>query len=220
MRVLAPRGRIIAPVGARIPQPASRIGNDFVVFTKPIPDDIDDWTHYLYDASNNAVSKDSLVSPPGGLQWVASPRYSRSHEQLASISAAVIAGGRIFSIEDRDPIESVAFPPRWILVARDAFNGFTLWRHEMGTWEWHLHLFLVGPAHLPRQLVAVEDRVYVTLSVGGPAEMLDAATGETLKTFDGTEGADEIVHTGELMLVYVGHTGRDVGNSRRKRRRQ
>jgi len=215
-RVLAPRGRIIAPAGTRIPHPVSRIGNAFVILTKSVPDDMDDWTHYLHDASNNAVSRDGLVGPPGGLQWVAAPRFSRSHEQLASISAAVSADGKIFSIEDRGPIESVAFPPKWILVARDAFNGITLWQREVGTWEWHLHLFRAGPAHLSRRLVAVGDRVYVTLSLGGPVEMLDAATGETLKTFDGTEGADEIVHTGELMLVYVGHTGRDVGNSRRE----
>jgi outer membrane protein assembly factor BamB len=205
LRVLVPGGRAYV-----------REGDQWRKTVKPWPGDIDDWTHYLYDASNNAVSRDRLVGPPGGLQWVAAPRFSRSHEQLASISAAVVAGGRIFSIEDRGPIESVAFPPKWILVARDAFNGITLWQRELGTWEWHLHLFRAGPAHLPRRLVAVSDRVYVTRSLGGPVEMLDAASGETLKTFDGTDGADEIIHTGELLLVYVGHTGQDVGKRRGK----
>jgi len=205
MRVLAPGGVLYAKGDGK-----------WAAIRKSRPEDIDDWTHYLYDASNNAVSRDNLVGPPGGLQWAAAPRFSRSHEQLASISAAVVAGGRIFSIEDRGPIESVAFPPKWVLVARNAFNGITLWQREMGTWEWHLHLFRAGPAHLSRRLVAVNDRVYVTLSLGGPVEMLDAATGETLKTFDVTEGADEIVHTGELLLVYVGHAGQDVGNNRRK----
>jgi len=199
--------RVLVPGGTAY----VREGNPWRKIVKPRPADIDDWTHYLYDASNNAVSKDRLVGPPGGLQWVAAPKFSRSHEQLASISAAVVAGGRIFSIEDRGPIESVAFPPKWILIARDAFNGITLWQREMGTWEWHLHLFRAGPAHLSRRLVAVGERVYVTLGLGRPVEMLDAVTGKTLKTFDGTEGADEIVHTGELLLVYIGHTGQDVG---------
>jgi len=205
MRVLAPDGALCA----------TRDGK-WTTTRKPRPEGMDDWTHYLYDASNNAVSKDRLVGPPGGLQWVAAPRFSRSHEQLASISAVVVAGGRIFSIEDHGPIESVAFPPKWVLVARDAFNGITLWEREMGTWEWHLHLFRAGPAHLSRRLVAIGDRVYVTLGLGGPVEMLDAATGETLKTFEGTEGADEVIHTGELLLVYVGHTGQDVDRRRGK----
>jgi outer membrane protein assembly factor BamB len=205
LRVLVPGGKAYV-----------RDGDKWRKIVKPWPADIDEWTHYLYDASNNAVSRDRLVGPPGGLQWVAAPRFSRSHEQLASISAAVVAGGRIFSMEDRGPIESVAFPPKWVLVARDAFNGITLWQREMGTWEWHLHLFRAGPAHLPRRLVAMDDRVYVTLSLGGPVQMLDAATGKTLKKLDGTEGADEIVHTGKLLLVNVGHTGRDVGSSGRR----
>ncbi len=207
MRVLSPGGVLY-----------TKRNGTWTTTRKPRPEGMDDWTHYLYDASNNAVSRDRLVGPPGGLQWVAAPRFSRSHEQLASISAAVVADGRIFSIEDRGPTESVAFPPKWVLVARDAFNGITLWRREMGKWEWHLHLFRAGPAHLPRRLVAVDDRVYVTLSLGGPVEMLDAATGKTLKTFDDTEGADEIIHTGKLLLVYVGHTGQDLGNSGRKRK--
>jgi len=31
---------------------------------KPRPGTIDDWTHYLYDPSNSAVSKDMQVAPP------------------------------------------------------------------------------------------------------------------------------------------------------------
>jgi len=197
--------RVLVPGGtAYIREP-----NQWRKIVKPRPAEMDEWTHYLYDASNNAVSKDRLVGPPGGLQWVAAPKFSRSHEQLASVSGVVSAGGRLFSIEDHGPIESVAFPPKWRLVARDAFNGITLWQREVGPWEWHLHLFRSGPFHLARRLVAVGERVYVTLGLGRPVEMLDAATGKTLKTFSGTEGADEFIHTGELLLVYIGHSGPD-----------
>ena len=206
--------RVLVPGGTAY----VREENQWRSIVKPRPAEMDDWTHYLYDASNNAVSKDRMVGPPGGLQWVAAPKFSRSHEQLASLSAAVVAGGRIFSIEDRGPIESVAFPPKWALVARDAFNGITLWQRELGTWEWHLHLFRAGPEHLARRLVAVGDRVYVTLGLGRPVEMLDAATGKTLKTFEGTKGADEILHTGKLLLVYVGHTGPDVPRTKSTRK--
>jgi len=123
---------------------------------------------------------------------------------LASLSAAVAAGGRIYSLEDSGPIQSVAFPASWFLVARDAYNGITQWKREMGVWEWHLREFRHGPPQLPRRLVAVENRVYVTLSYGGPVEAIDAATGKTIATFKGTEGTEEIVLIDGKLLLAIG----------------
>jgi outer membrane protein assembly factor BamB len=210
LRVLSPRGKgIVRETGnetwlARVPYPVSRIGDGWAKFEKPPPDDTDEWTHFLYDASNNAVSRDEAVGPPERLQWVTRPKFSRSHEHLASLSAAVASGGRIFSMEDHGPIESIAFPAYWLLVARDAYNGLTLWTRELGPWEWHLREFRHGPPQITRRLVAVDDRVYATLSYGGPVEAIDAATGETAQTYAGTEGAEEIVHIDGMLLVVVG----------------
>jgi hypothetical protein len=47
----------------------------------------------------------------------------------------------------------------WLHENRDAFNGITLWERDMAMWEWHLHLFRAGPAHLSRRPVAAEDRI-------------------------------------------------------------
>ena len=48
-------------------------------------------------------------------------------------------------------------------------------------------------------LVAIGDRVYVTLGYGQPVAALDAATGETIRQYDGTEGTQEFVfHDGRL----------------------
>jgi len=60
---------------------------------RPVPADIDEWTHYLYDPSNNAVSRDLVVAPPRRMQWVGSPRYSRHHDRMSSVSAVVSSGG-------------------------------------------------------------------------------------------------------------------------------
>lgn len=60
---------------------------------KPRPPEMDEWTHFLHDATNNAVANDSLVGPPRQLQWVTGPQWARSHDHLASISALVSAGG-------------------------------------------------------------------------------------------------------------------------------
>ena len=45
---------------------------------KPRPTNIDDWSHYLHNASNNAVARDTVVGPPRHLQWLAEPRHGRS----------------------------------------------------------------------------------------------------------------------------------------------
>ena len=187
MRVLAPGG--VAYVGGQ-------------KTVKPRPKEMDEWTHYLYDASNNAVCNDTLVGPPRHIQWVGGPAWARSHDHLASVSALVSAGGRIFYIADEGPVEAVVLPPKWVLVAQDAFSGVVLWKRPIGVWEWHLRGFRSGPPEIGRRLVAIADRVYVTLGYGSPVAELDSATGETLKTYQGTDGTSEIIHSdGTLYLV-------------------
>lgn len=171
---------------------------------KPWPEEIDQWTHFLHDADNNAVAQDQRVDVPYHLQWVAGPRHARSHDHLASLSALVSAAGRIFYIVDEGPIAAVALPPRWFLVARDAFSGVTLWKRPVGPWEGHLRGFRSGPTELARRLVAVGDRVYVTLGYGKPLCALEAATGQTLHAYEGTAGALEVICHEGLLLVVAG----------------
>ena len=193
MRVLAPGG--VAYVKA---------GRGWKKTSKPWPKNIDEWTHALHDATNNAVANDTVVGPPHHIQWVGSPRWARSHDHLASVSVAVSSGGRIFYIVDEAPTVTVALPSRWFLVARDAFSGTLLWEREMGPWEWHLRGFRSGPSELQRRLVAAGERVFVTLGYGAPVTALDAATGKTLLTYRGTEGTDEIVYADGVLYLAVG----------------
>ncbi|MHC4253022.1 MAG: outer membrane protein assembly factor BamB family protein, partial [Planctomycetota bacterium] len=90
---------------------------------------------------------------------------------------------------------------------RDAFSGVVLWKKTVGPWEGHMRRFRSGPTELPRRLVAVGERVYVTLGYGKPVSVLDAATGETSRTLAGTEGAVEIVCDGRTVYVVIGRTG-------------
>ncbi|HID08233.1 MAG TPA: hypothetical protein EYP10_13925, partial [Armatimonadetes bacterium] len=158
-------------------------------------------THYLHDATNNAVSNDTVVGLPYHIQWVSGPKWTRSHDHLNSISAVVSSGGRIFYIIDEGPTASVAMPPRWSLVARDAYNGVLLWKRPIGPWEGHLRGFRSGPPHIARRLVAVKDRVYVTLGYGSPVSALDAATGKLIRTYKGTDGAVEIVYENGVLFI-------------------
>ena len=198
MRVLAPGG--VAYI---------RTGDDWIKKVKARPDEIDEWTHFLHDASNNAVSKDSVVGPPRQLQWVAGPPWARSHDHLASVSALVSSGGRIFYIVDEGPIAAVVLQPRWFLVARDAFSGVLLWKRSISRWQWHLRGFRSGPSDLSRRLVAVGDRVYVTLDIDGSLCELDAATGRTLRTYERTKGTLEMIHDERNLYVVVGEQPRE-----------
>jgi len=188
--------RVLAPGGVAIAN-----GNKTI---KPVPDTIDEWTHYLHGPDNNAVARDSVVHSPRSIQWVCGPRWGRSHEQMASMSAAVTAKGRLFYIVDTAPLAFVRFDAQWELVARDAFNGTRLWSRPIPKWSDHLRHFRAGPLHLPRRLVADGDTVYVTLGIDAPVTALDAATGETLRTFKGTERTEEILLQDGVLYLVIG----------------
>lgn len=190
--------RVLAPLGVI----CRREGDAWQRTVKPWPKGIDEWPHYLHGADNNAVAQDAQVGIPRSVQWVAGPRWGRSHEELASMSAAVTAGGRIYYIEDEAPLVSIRYRGEWWLIARDAFNGMLLWKRAIPTWTDHLRHFRSGPVHLPRRLVAAGDRLYVTQGLAGPVLALDGATGETLHTYANTERTEEILHSeGTLYLV-------------------
>jgi outer membrane protein assembly factor BamB len=174
------------------------------VTVKPWPNDIDEWNHYLHGPDNNAVAADKRINQPRTLQWVSEPKWSRSHEEMASLSAMVTAQGRMFCIIDGSPLASIRFNSQWRLIARDAFNGTKLWERTIPVWNDHLRHFRSGPVHLPRRLIAVGDKVYVTLGLGAPISELDAATGKTLRALDDTEFAEEIIHDNGRLYVVVG----------------
>jgi len=208
LRVLCPNG--VAYVG--------RDGT-WAKTVKPRPKQIDEWTHFLHGPDNNAVSQDTVVGPPHRMQWVGGPRWARSHDHLASVSAVVSSAGRIFYIVDEGPIAAVVAPPKWSLVARDAFNGVMLWKRPIRVWEWHLRGFRSGPPHIARRLVAAADRVYVTLGYGQPVAALHAATGQTHKTYEGTDGAEEIVLDDGRLFVVAGDIDAAQAADQAKRRR-
>jgi len=119
--------RVLAPKGAAI------IGGKKTV--KPWPANIDTWPQYLNKADNNAVAMDSIVGPPRRIQWLGKPLWSRSHMGISTIVSVVTCNGRLFSIEDRSPPDNPFLPGNFMFVARDAFNGRTLWTRKITRWE-------------------------------------------------------------------------------------
>jgi len=229
MRVLAPGGVFCSgvsvgkgtvPFSLRENRDSPQVGAELRIATKPWPEDIDQWTHFLHGAAGNAVAADRRVAPAAALHWIAAPKYCRSHEIDSSLPAMVSAAGRLFYILDEGPIgvTDPRFPARWMLIARDAFNGVPLWKRPLQPWgwqEWKPEIrqadwrTLRGqrgrfPAEVPRRLVAVGDRVYVTLGFhDAPVSILDAATGKVLTQCEGTEGTQEIVVDNSTIFARV-----------------
>ncbi|TWU06489.1 outer membrane protein assembly factor BamB family protein [Stieleria varia] len=170
---------------------------------KPRPDNIDDWSHYLHDASGNSVARDDVVAPPRHLQWVGSPRWSRHHDRMASMSALVSSGGRMFYIMDEGSRISIQLPPKWKLIARDAFNGSILWKKDIAEWQPHLWPLKSGPTQLSRRLVSTDKEVFVTLGFNAPLTALDTATGDVLRTYEGSDATEEIISTDGLLFLVV-----------------
>jgi outer membrane protein assembly factor BamB len=208
LRVLAPRGKTYLPRGR---------GWEAVV--KPVPDDIDDWPMHLYAPDNNAVSRDRVVGPPRRSQWRSGPRWTRSHEFMSSLTAMVSMDGRLFHVMDEGSRVSPLLPAKWRLVAQDAFNGAVLWKRDLPSWHTHLWPVKSGPAQLQRRLVATGDAVYLPLGVGAPVSALDPRTGRTIRTFEGSDGVEEILISRGVMFLVAGDTaaeqqGFSLGNTK------
>jgi len=208
LRVLCPNGVAYVKKGAK-----------WTKHVKPWPNEIDQWPHYLHGPDNNAVANDSVVGPPKHVQWICGPTYARSHETSSSMAAMVSAGGRLFYIWDEGIIGLVdkRMPPRWSLLARDAFNGALLWKKPMPNWGWrqwhaesrwknprdYARMLRELPATTPRRLVATKKEVYVTLGYEAPVSVLSAATGEVLEELKGTALTDEILHADGTLVLRV-----------------
>ena len=189
--------RVLLPLGVALIDE----GGKQKKIVKPRPDNIDDWTHYMHDASGNAVAHDTAVGPPTSLQWVGSPRWSRHHDRMASMSALVSCAGRMFYIMDEGSRVSIQMPSRWMLIARDAFNGTMLWKRPIPQWENQLFPLKSGPTKLARRLVATPDTVYVTLGITAPLTAIDAITGEIVRTYEETKGTEEVIESAGMLFV-------------------
>ncbi|MBD3318273.1 MAG: PQQ-binding-like beta-propeller repeat protein [Chitinivibrionales bacterium] len=177
-------------------------GGSWNTTTKAVPGNIDEWTHFLYDASNNAVSNDDRIGPPVSLQWQGSPEWSRHHDRIAGVLGMVSAGGKVFTVIDEGLTHSVLTPGHPTVVARDAYNGTVLWKRSIDPWVSHLWPMKSGPAWYPRGIVAGADRLFVRMGADGIVCALDPNTGDILRTYGNSATTEEIIlHKGTLYLM-------------------
>ena len=192
MRVLVPHG--VAYV---------KQGTGWSKTVKKWPSDIDQWTHYMHDPAGSCVSRDDQVGPPKGLRWTGGPKWARSHEHSASMQAMVSSEGRVFHVMDEGRTESIQLPPKYMLTARDAFNGTVLWKREVPHWFNHLYPLKSGPAYMPRRLVAVNDTVYVAPGHGQNVMALDGASGDVRHEYENTATTVELICSNGVVFAVV-----------------
>jgi outer membrane protein assembly factor BamB len=195
MRVLAPNGFI-----------ARKIKDTWKTEKKARPKGMDEWSHWLRAPDNVTVSKDTIVGPPRRLQWLGNPLWSRSHNDIdvpSSVNIILSANGRVFYDTDVGFPDSHKMPARFYLFARDAFNGMLLWKKPLTEWYKNVEYRRGNPpVVVQRRIVCAGDTLYATFSKEGPVHAIDAATGETIKTFDNTHNAQELVFAeGKLFVV-------------------
>jgi len=201
-----------------VPDGSARVGRKTII--KPRPEELDDWSHYHHDPEGTMVGGDTVVGPPRRIQWIGSPKWLRNHDFMSSMHAMVSSGGRVFYIIDEGLRNHIFLPSDWKLIARDAFNGTILWKQPLKDWHPNNWPLKSGPGDLPRRIVATRDTVYATNGLIEPLTAFDAATGKILRSYKGTNGTLEIIHSdGTLFLLTdpekkpVGFRGESTGYS-------
>jgi len=188
MRVLAPKG--VAYIDGKTQ-------------VKPRPPEIDEWTHYHHDPQGTMVGLDQVVAPPVGIQWMGGPKWLRNHDFMSSMHAMVSSGGRVFYVIDEGLRNHIFLPSKWVLIARDAFNGAILWRRPLKDWYPNNWPLKSGPGQFPRRLVADGDKVFVTFGQTEPLTALDAVTGKTIRTYEATKATEEIIFDDGVLYLLV-----------------
>lgn len=188
VRVLAPKG--VAYIGGKKQ-------------VKPRPPEIDEWTHYHHNPQGTMVGLDQVVGPPRGIQWMGDPKWLRNHDFMSSMHAMVSAGGRVFYVIDEGLRRHIFLPSKWVLIARDAFNGAILWKRSLKDWYPNNWPLKSGPGQFPRRLVAAGDKVFVTFGQTEPLTAIDAVTGKTLRTYDATKATEEIIFDDGVLYLLV-----------------
>ncbi len=188
MRVLAPKGIVYAAGKQQV---------------KPRPSDIGEWTHYHHDPQGTMVGQDKVVAPVHGIQWVGGPKWLRNHDFMSSMHAMVATGGRVFYVIDEGLRRHIFLPSKWVLIARDAFNGTILWKRPLKDWHPNNYPLKSGPGQFPRRLVATGDKVFVTFGQTEPLTALDAVTGKTIRTYEGTKATEEIISADGVLYLLV-----------------
>ena len=146
-------------------------GDTFVQRTGPLPGSAD-WTHEYGDIGNTLMSQDGLVKAPLGVLWFGGPAaasdlFFNRHYWAPSL---VVSQGRMFMQGPK------------LMSCVDIYTGRVLWKKTLakGASPGRRGNFF-EKVRAGNHFIAANDAVY--LSDGKRCELLDPATGDTLRSF-------------------------------------
>lgn len=186
--------RVLAPGGTAW----GRAGSGWKKLAKPRPAAFDEWTHGRHGADGNMVSKDTALSVPTGLRWVAGPPQDAGGRKWYFDHVLVGSNGRNFYICENT------------LVARDAWNGLVLWTREIAaasnkekgavsTSTGAKTSGKAGNRTTKVQPVAAGDKLFAIHD--GRLIAMDGASGRTTMEYGAVEGARELLVDGGRLIV-------------------
>ncbi|NRA38678.1 MAG: hypothetical protein HRU15_11100, partial [Planctomycetes bacterium] len=189
LRVLCPHGSLFITGGDQELVGANKIvlqGETWFHYIKPVPGNVDEWTHYRYDASSSSVSKDTVVGPVTGIKWIQGKTWSAGFGGAYSILSA---HGRNFYVRNG---EAVRQEKGTQLEVRDAYNGLPLWNHPA--------FFKVEKRGWPiaPQVVVGDTYVVVLKTEHGPIQILNPSDGSIRKELVIAAGSTFNVSQGQL----------------------
>ena len=148
---------------------------------KPIPPELDEWTHARHGPDGNKVSTDTVVAPPNDLRWLTGNKYS---DPVGN--PMLSAGGRFYTGNKNG------------LTARDAYNGILLWTQP----HVQMRSSIRSGDEIP--LVVSDTHLYAVQNKKGEQPKLvalDATTGAVVKTYDGLSDPQQILLHQESLVV-------------------
>lgn len=157
-----------------------REGDRWRTFDKPMPENLDGWTHFFHGPDGNKVSRDDAFSVPNGLRFIAGPRLQDANGANGwRMDAGIATSEWNYTLDTRERDRKVM-----MVEGRDAFNGTLLWQRA----EW---IPRGGYASKKTKPLILADGRFLRLSDDGEATSRIAA-------FDPETGALERVYESSL----------------------
>ncbi|MBM4090507.1 MAG: methyltransferase domain-containing protein [Planctomycetes bacterium] len=131
------------------------------------------WTHQYAEPGNTACSDDQRIRCPLGVLWFGDPGPGQMAERHERAAAPLAVNGRMFVLGEGTANRVGAGENT--VMAYDAYNGLQLWERKIGG------ALRVSVTHDSGNSAADADSLFVL--VGSQCLRLDAATGDTIRTY-------------------------------------
>ena len=134
-----------------------------------------EWTQLYANPANTVCSNESLLSNDLQIQWFGPPGSADMVDRHAMTMPPLVKNGKLFRMGAVSTKETSSTS----LTAIDTYNGTVLWKADIPASG------RKGAGHNTHPYACIGDFIFVTSGVNSCLQ-LDATTGKTLHTFDGT----------------------------------